>query len=280
MSAPKKQKTIVEKYQTLWEGGKSVTAQYPKIGYLITLYCVTKMNEDVSKNPNLPKEERDQVIAKVKELVEYKASLPKEYLDCTLEEYQSFLKTFFDATDYEDRKKTVTLKTANKFKMMSSFIDVLSKFGPIDEEMKKKKKYCTWKAVDIIAEKTQLFHDSGCMLIRHRRKSGNTVITVPARIHSGSEIRQLRTVEKLRIILFNRFPQLLIGFIIRGIVFLGLRHDIIGGIGKAYLDHNKINDQRIEGFSGITGRMQQTENRHIKNGKNKRKVNRLIFRIL
>ena len=45
---------------------------------------------------------------------------------------------FYILGDYEDRKKTVTIKTVSKFKMMASFIDVLSKFGPIDEEMKKK----------------------------------------------------------------------------------------------------------------------------------------------
>ncbi|MCQ2820078.1 MAG: hypothetical protein MJ252_22665 [archaeon] len=149
MQVPKKKKTIVEKYETLWNGGKSVTAQYPKIGYCITLYCVTKMNEEVSKTPNLPKEERDQIIAKVKELMEYKATLPKEYLDCTLEEYQDFLQTFFEGLDYEDRKKTVTMKTVTKFRMMVAFVDVLQKFGPMEDSMKQLKKYCTWKAVDI-----------------------------------------------------------------------------------------------------------------------------------
>ena len=58
MQVPKKKKTIVEKYETLWNGGKSVTQTQPKVGYLITLYCVTKMNEDASKNPNLPQEEK------------------------------------------------------------------------------------------------------------------------------------------------------------------------------------------------------------------------------
>lgn len=141
--------TISQKYDPLWNAGKSVTTQYPKIGYMITLHCVTKMKEEISKDPNVSQEEKNKVIEKLKELKQYKESLPKEYLECTAEEYISFLEDFYKKVDYEDRKKTITLKTAQKFRTLSEFIDILAKYGPIPEDYQKKRKYCLWKTVNI-----------------------------------------------------------------------------------------------------------------------------------
>ena len=75
--------------------------------------------------------------------------LKPEELECTEEEYQEFLNTFFTNLDYEDRHDTVTIKTSSKFRLMAGFIDVLTTFGPLRDDMKKCKKYCAFKAVDI-----------------------------------------------------------------------------------------------------------------------------------
>ena len=83
------------------------------------------------------------------DLKQDRGTISQEDQNCSLEDYQQFLSEFFQKIDYEDRHGTVTVKTSSKFRVMSSFIDVLSSWGPIDSEMLKCKKYCQFKAVDI-----------------------------------------------------------------------------------------------------------------------------------
>ena len=141
---------ILDKYRPLWEGGKSVEKYNIKVGFKIRMFVVSQITSKRQKNPNaLNQKDIEQLTDMIKELKEDKATIPVEEQTCTLEDYQKFLSDFFNKVDYEDRHDTVTIKTTSKFRLMASFIDVLSTWGPIDEEMVKCKKYCQFKAVDI-----------------------------------------------------------------------------------------------------------------------------------
>ena len=141
---------IIDKYRPLWEGGKSVEKYNVKVGFKIRMFVVSQITSQRQKNPNLlNQKDIEQLTDMIKELKEDKATIPVEEQTCTLEDYQKFLSDFFNKVDYEDRHDTVTIKTTSKFRLMASFIDVLSTWGPIDEEMVKCKKYCQFKAVDI-----------------------------------------------------------------------------------------------------------------------------------
>ena len=146
----KKKLGPVEKFRPLWEGGKSVEQYNIKVGFKIRMFVIQELNNMRQKNPNLfgPKEKED-LTKMIMELQQDKGTISPEDQQCPLEDYQMFLQEFFQKVDYEDRHATVTMKTTSKFRLMASFIDVLSSWGPIDEEMIKCKKYCQFKAVDI-----------------------------------------------------------------------------------------------------------------------------------
>jgi len=146
----KKKLGLIEKYKPLWEGGKSVEQYNIKVGFKIRMFVIQELNNMRQKNPNLfgPKEKED-LTKMIMELQQDKGTISPEDQQCPLEDYQMFLQEFFQKVDYEDRHGTVTIKTTSKFRLMASFIDVLSSWGPIDEEMIKCKKYCQFKAVDI-----------------------------------------------------------------------------------------------------------------------------------
>jgi hypothetical protein len=146
----KKKLGPVEKFRPLWEGGKSVEQYNIKVGFKIRMFVVQELNTLRQKNPNLfgPKETED-LTKMIMDLKQDKGTISPEDQTCALEDYQMFLQEFFQKVDYEDRHGTVTMKTTSKFRLMASFIDVLSSWGPIDEEMIKCKKYCQFKAVDI-----------------------------------------------------------------------------------------------------------------------------------
>ena len=146
----KKKLGPVEKFRPLWEGGKSVEQYNIKVGFKIRMFVIQELNNMRQKNPNLfgPKEKED-LTKMIMELQQDKGTISPEDQQCPLEDYQMFLQEFFQKVDYEDRHGTVTIKTTSKFRLMASFIDVLSSWGPIDEEMIKCKKYCQFKAVDI-----------------------------------------------------------------------------------------------------------------------------------
>ena len=141
---------IIDKYRPMWEGGKSVEKYNVKVGFKIRMFVVSQITSQRQKNPNLlTQKDIEQLTKMIMELKQDKTTIPPEQQTCTLEEYQQFLSEFFSKVDYEDRHETVTMKTTSKFRLMASFIDVLSSWGPIDDEMIKCKKYCQYKAVDI-----------------------------------------------------------------------------------------------------------------------------------
>ena len=140
----------IEKYKPLWEGGKSVEQYNIKVGFKIRMFCVNELNSLRQKNPALfGKTETEELTKMIVDLKQDKGTIAVEDQTCNLEDYQQFLSEFFQKVDNEDRHGTVTVKTSSKFRVMASFIDVLSSWGPIDPEMLKCKKYCQFKAVDI-----------------------------------------------------------------------------------------------------------------------------------
>ena len=145
-----KNKSIIDKFIPLWEGGKSVERGNAKVGFCIRNYVINQLNAAFQKDKtSFSEQDRDKFIKMVTELKEVKGQLNPEELQCTEEDYQEFLNTFFTNLDYEDRHETVTIKTSSKFRLMAGFIDVLTTFGPLSEDMKKCKKYCAFKAIDI-----------------------------------------------------------------------------------------------------------------------------------
>ena len=144
----KGQKTLHQKYYPLWEGGKSVEQRNVKVGFKIRMYVVSQFNKELKEGKGL-NDDKDKLVQMMKELQQDKTTINQEDLNCPLEDYQMFLSDFFQKLDYEDRKGTVTMKTYAKFRLMINFIDVLSDYGGIDEEMKKCQRYCKFKAVDI-----------------------------------------------------------------------------------------------------------------------------------
>ena len=146
----KRQLNPIEKFKPLWEGGKSVEQYNIKVGFKIRMYCVNELNGLRQKNPAaFGQKETEELTKMILDLKQDKGTISLEDQTCNLEDYQQFLSEFFQKIDYEDRHGTVTMKTSSKFRVMSSFIDVLSSWGPIDPEMQKCKKYCQYKAVDI-----------------------------------------------------------------------------------------------------------------------------------
>ena len=146
----KRQLNPIDKFKHLWEGGKSVEQYNIKVGFKIRMYCVNELNSLRQKNPSLfGQKETEELTKMIMDLKQDKGTINVEDQNCSLEDYQQFLSEFFQKIDYEDRHGTVTIKTSSKFRVMSSFIDVLATWGPIDEEMLKCKKYCQFKAVDI-----------------------------------------------------------------------------------------------------------------------------------
>ena len=140
----------MEKYKFLWEGGKIIQKQNKKIGYQIRSFCIQEINNNSQKNPNLfSKKELEDITKMNIELTQEKNLLSFNEQICSLNEYQQYLKSFFEKIDNEDRYGIVSMITAYKFRLMAALYDVLSLWGPIDDETIKNKKYCEYKAVNI-----------------------------------------------------------------------------------------------------------------------------------
>ena len=63
---------------------------------------------------------------------------------------ESFAYAVFAQADDEDRSGRATKNTAKTFYNARTFFDILDQFGEVDAEIKEKKKYCSYKAVDIV----------------------------------------------------------------------------------------------------------------------------------
>lgn len=63
---------------------------------------------------------------------------------------ENFAVSVFNRGDEEDRGGMATKSTAKIFYSASSFFDILEQFGEISVDIQEKRKYCKWKASDIL----------------------------------------------------------------------------------------------------------------------------------
>lgn len=137
----KGKKTILDKYNYAWEGGKTIEVEHPKVAYFVRNSCLTQINAYLKKTScNLSDEDKKKLIGMITEVKNEKAKLGEDY-KCTVEEYQEFLNVYFHNLDQEDRHKTVTMKTSYRFRLMSEFIDFLTEFEPLNDDIKKLRKH-------------------------------------------------------------------------------------------------------------------------------------------
>ena len=81
-----KNKSIIDKFFPLWEGGKSVERGNPKVGFHIRNYVVNQINAAFQKDKNLfSDQDKEKFIKMVTELKEVKGLLKPEELECTEE---------------------------------------------------------------------------------------------------------------------------------------------------------------------------------------------------
>ncbi|KAH3762399.1 vacuolar protein sorting-associated protein VTA1 [Pelomyxa schiedti] len=66
----------------------------------------------------------------------------KEYVE-------QFALNVFQMADEEDRAGNATMRTAENFSSASYFLEVLSQFGPLSDDIVERVKYARWKAADI-----------------------------------------------------------------------------------------------------------------------------------
>ena len=63
---------------------------------------------------------------------------------------ENFAFSVFNRGDEEDRAGLASKSTAKVFYSASSFFDILEQFGPLSNDVQEKRKYCKWKAADIL----------------------------------------------------------------------------------------------------------------------------------
>lgn len=142
-----KTKRFFTQYKDLFLYSKNFLQVDPRMSYVISLYAANTVHKEYKTNPNALNEDE-------------KALLQKEILNIktiqitgdkpTIEEYNDFIENMFYNVDQEDREGEVTQTTARSFKMISDLIEVFNFFGSISSEWSEKRKYCKFKAIDIM----------------------------------------------------------------------------------------------------------------------------------
>jgi Vta1 like len=64
--------------------------------------------------------------------------------------YEKFITLLFVSADNDDRKVGATKATAQKFLILSYFIEAMNVFEELPPDWEEKRKYCKWKAADIL----------------------------------------------------------------------------------------------------------------------------------
>jgi hypothetical protein len=135
-----KSKSLLTKYKTFYEYGKSFSTVSPNVAYTIWNYCVSSIFDEYKKNKDILNEsERQEFQNMIQELASFKKSIT-DFSETTGEEYLIFLENIFANVDDEDRHGEVTMKTSMTFKMIGDIIDILSKWGDIPNEWQQRSK--------------------------------------------------------------------------------------------------------------------------------------------
>lgn len=142
-----KAKRLFTQYKDLFSYSKSFIQVNPRISYIISLYSANTVHKEFKANPNALNDDEKTLLQK--EILNIK-TIPITGDKPTIEEYNDFIENMFYNVDQEDREGEVTQTTARSFKMISDLIEVFNFFGPISPEWSEKRKYCKFKAIDIM----------------------------------------------------------------------------------------------------------------------------------
>ena len=142
-----KGKRLYDKYKDYFIYSKSFLQTNPKEAYVIALYAANTIHSQYKSNASLL---NNTEITNLGQEIKNLKSIDAQYQKTDQEEYTNFIENMFANVDQEDREGEVSPNTAKSFKMLSDLIEVFLFFGEIPEEWKEKRKYCKFKAVDIM----------------------------------------------------------------------------------------------------------------------------------
>jgi len=126
---------------------------YPVIAYYCKLFGVNKGFELMKANAGNPQanEVKTYLMGELKDLETMKSALGGTTKEDHKPEVENFLLTVFAKADKEERSDPqVTKNHAISFKKCGDFIEIMSLFGPMEQEWEEKLKYCKFKAGTIL----------------------------------------------------------------------------------------------------------------------------------
>lgn len=126
--------------------------QVPVMAYYCKLYAVQTGMDLCNKNPGeLADKGKAFLMQELGSLEQMKQALGGISKDDALVSVENFVLSVFARTDKEERTiETITKMQAVNFRRAAHFIDVLSIWGPLNEDWVKRRKYCMFKAGDIL----------------------------------------------------------------------------------------------------------------------------------
>jgi len=138
--------TGLEKHQIYVELFQELFEREPEVAYYVLLYYVNKGIEQINRD-SANQALKAEVVAKMDQLESLKRSLGDPVPKDT---YEGFLTMLFCQVDTEDRQEGSAGPTAKKFRNCAKLIEAWGVMGPIPPAWDSKRKYCMWKAADII----------------------------------------------------------------------------------------------------------------------------------
>jgi len=143
-----KTKRFFDKYKDYFTYSHSFNEVNKKISYIIALFAANKVHSEYKNNSSiLNSEELSTLGNEIKNIKSFFSNIEKP----TFDEFNIFVDNMFTNVDQEDREGEVTTKTAKSFKILADLIEVFTFYGDIPQEWVEKKKYCKFKAVDIMS---------------------------------------------------------------------------------------------------------------------------------
>lgn len=138
--------TGLEKHQIFVELFQEIYEREPEVAYYVLLYYVNKGIELLGRN-STNQALKAEVLSKMDQLEALKRSLGDPVSKDT---YEGFLTMLFCQIDTEDRQQGSGGPTAKKFRNCAKLIEAWGVIGPLSPAWEDKRKYCIWKAADIV----------------------------------------------------------------------------------------------------------------------------------